>query len=100
MKGDFAGGLRERVTLLRRGPERDALGGAVGDWESLRTAWAAVVPIGRREIPRWRVMLRSNGAIPEVGDRLEWGTRTLRVVAVGIDPTVSERWIADTEEER
>lgn len=100
MSGDFAGGLAERVTLFRRDPARDVLGGASGDWTAVREAWAAIVPVGLKEMPRWRVMLRSEGEAPRIGDRIGWRGRTLRVTAVGIDPAFSERLLADTEEER
>lgn len=100
MSPEFAGVLRERVTLMRRDPARDALGGASGTWSEVRDFWAAVEPVGAREMPRWRVMLRDEGGSPVMGDRLGWGGRTLAILAIGSDPRLPGRITIEAEETR
>lgn len=107
MKGELAGALQERVTIERRGAERDALGGAVGDWSLVGAGWAAIVSDGfgpvseadaRSALPRWRVTMRR--ADVRVGDRIMWGERALVVARRGDDPRARDRMILTAEEQR
>lgn len=109
MGTDFAGRLRERVAIVRRDPDRDVLAGASGDWVTLREAWAAVIPMrpGATTLgdalaapPRWLVLMRNDGTVPEVGDRIAWRGRNLRVRSAEADPRTPDRLVAGTEEER
>lgn len=109
MSGTLAGRLRERVTIERRATARDALGGANGGWSPLRSGWAGIEP--DREgaavsgealsaMPRWTVVMRREAPMPELGDRIGWQGRRLRVRAVAWDPRTPDRIAIDTEEER
>lgn len=101
---EVAGRLRERVTLSRIAPTRDALGGA-GGWETIGAAWAGFAPAGRgaaivanREAggARWAVTLRPRDIA--VGDRILRGATLLRVTAVLRDPATPDRIVAQAEE--
>lgn len=48
---EFAGALRERVTIERRLGNRDALGGAVGAYAYDGTGWAAISPLIPADLP-------------------------------------------------
>ena len=108
MSGEFSGRLDQRVTLSRRAPDRDALGGASGRWSVLATFWAAIAPDGSGDLvagdalsaaPRWRVTLRTPcGAV--IDDRIGWGDRALRIRARLDDPASPDRIILICEEER
>ena len=106
---ELAGSLREQVTILRRAPGRDAIGGANGDWIALGTRPAAVIPARPGAtvqgdtlagVPRWLVTMRNEGALPEPGDRIAWRDRRLMVRFAEADPRRPDRVVAGTEEER
>jgi len=108
MSGELAGLLRERVTLERQMPGRDALGVARGAWVSLGQCWAAVVPAGEGagfvgDAPaapaRFHITIRVR-KIFGVGDRVIWRARTLVVLNVTFDPTIPDRMTCLTEELR
>jgi head-tail adaptor len=108
MSGELAGRLTERVTIERRGGERDALGGASGAWTALGTRWAGLAPqpggplvVGEAldAAPRWRVILRAGSGVA-VGDRLVWRSRRLAVRGVTDDPARPDRTTIEAEEER
>lgn len=108
---EFAGALRERVTLLRPA-SRDDLGG-VGGWRDGETVWAAIRPDGADASTgasmggwgagddagatrRWVVTLRASfGSI--AAQRLRWGTRTLRVRRADCDPRDADRLVLFVE---
>lgn len=106
MSGEFAGALRERVTLERPDPARDTLGGAVGGWLWQGAAWAAVSPASpgppgeagaRAAMPRWTVTLRTRGDVMP-GWRILWRARSLVVRAIADDG--SGRMTIEAEEAR
>ncbi|HWW65319.1 MAG TPA: head-tail adaptor protein [Sphingomonadaceae bacterium] len=108
MSGALAGLLTERVTIERRGGARDALGGAVGDWNAIGVRWARLEPRGYGPLivgealdarPRWRVTLRGQSGVA-VGDRLLWRGRTMIVRGVMDDPATPDRTLFEAEEER
>lgn len=108
MSGELAGRLSERIELQRRGPGRDALGGADGAWASLGFAWAGIEPERAgpgvaggaiEDAPRWRVTMRARGDVA-AGDRLLWGARVLRVRGVLRDPRRRDRIVLSAEELR
>jgi len=94
---EFAGGLRERVTLEHW---HAADGDLPGAWVAGGTAWAALVPvdlalladIGERRIgrPRYRVILRTPSDAT-VSSRFGWRGRTLVVVRAEPDPRQRDR---------
>lgn len=90
---EFAGRMGERVTLSRPVPDRDALGGWTGGWATSRQAWAVIEPFGERQAEPllWRVTMRPTPLF--VGDRVLWGTETLQVRTVRIDPGTPDRMI-------
>lgn len=108
MSAELAGALSERVELQRRATERDALGGAVGAWVVVGSAWAEIAPertgplvAGEaiEALPGWRVTLRADADV-SVGDRLAWRGRRLRVRARIDDPALPDRVQLRAEEER
>lgn len=108
MSAELAGALRERVELQRRSGERDAIGGAAGDWQTFGSAWAAIEyeragPAARADAaddcPLWRVTLRARDDVA-AGDRLLWGGRTLSVRSVERDPRRPDRVLLRAEEAR
>ena len=107
MSAEFAGRLRAKLGLLRRAPDRDALGAAADAWVENGTAWAWVEPAGtgppvaadaRDAAPLWRLTLRPCDL--RVGDRVEWGARTLTVRSIVADPALPDRITAIGEGER
>jgi len=108
MSAELAGLLRERVTIQRRGPGRDALGGAVGEWTTIAEAWAAVAPADGGPVvaggalaamPWWRVTLRAPSAAA-MGDRMIWRGRRLMTRRITADPRLPDRVECMMEEER
>ena len=107
MSGEFAGAMRERVTLLTPSAGRDALGGAGEDWTVVDLVWATVEPAGRgpffagaarAALPLWKVTLRPCAV--QVGDRIERTSGTVEVREVRIDPALPDRVVAIGEEVR
>ncbi len=105
---DFAGSLRERLSIERRGPERDARGAAVGAWIAIGEVMAAMAPDARGPavagdavagLPLWRVTARAPSPVA-VGDRLAWRGRKLAVRWVEADPRLPDRIMIFAEEER
>jgi head-tail adaptor len=106
--GELAGRLRELVTIQRRGPERDALAGAEGEWAAIGDVWAALEPSGTGDpqagdawsaMPRWRATVRS-GADVMVGDRIVWRGRMIVVRHYAADPAKPDRIMLIAEEMR
>lgn len=99
MSGEFAGALRERVTIERRAGDRDALAGASGRHVYDGAAWVAVAPLppGAEQIgaalsalPRWQITMRKREGIGP-WTRLVWRGRYLGVRSVTSDPRTPER---------
>jgi head-tail adaptor len=108
MSAEFSGALAERIELQRRGAERDALGGAAGEWATFGSAWAAIeyerpgpatVADAADDSPLWRVTMRARDDLA-VGDRLLWGGRILSVRSVERDPRRRDRLRLRAEEAR
>lgn len=108
MSQEFAGALRERITIEQPRLTRDALGGRVGGWTHDGAAWARVTPLvpagqtaadALAALPRWLVTLRKRtGIVP--GTRLVWRGRYL-IVRTGIsDPEMPAQLVLTCEEMR
>lgn len=105
---EFAGALRERVTIERRAPARDAAGGQTGRWAYDGAAWVGVSPDiparlevadARSALPRWSVVMRKREGIG-VWTRLVWRGRFLHVRSIISDPRDPSRMIITCEEKR
>ncbi len=104
---EFAGALREQVTIETWVAARDDAGAEVGGWRAGPKVAAALLPEGggafegeaRRSRQRWQVVLRA-GPATEVGlaSRLRWRGRALAVLAVIADPARPDRVIVRAEE--
>jgi head-tail adaptor len=108
MSGEFAGALRERVTIERLAESRDAAAGRRPRWVYDGAAWVGVTPIIPADLvvadslsflPRWQIMMRKREGIGP-WTRLVWRRRFLRVRGVISDPRDPSRMILTTEEER
>ena len=100
MTGELAGLLDTKVTIERRDPERDGLGGAAGEWAVLRVAWAAISPIRGRDETWWRLVMRDEAPVAAVGDRVRWGGRLLELWVETRDPRLPDRVSFEAEEAR
>ena len=108
MSGEFAGALRERVTIEQPNPARDTLGSRAGGYLYDGAAWAAVAPLlpadlsaadALSALPRWSVTLRKREGVAP-GTRLVWRGRYLRVRSVVSDPRDPARMVLTCEETR
>jgi head-tail adaptor len=106
---EFAGTLRERVTLERQVEARTAMGLAAGEWEPLFSCPASIVPEtaagaevegqSLSAMPRFRVTIRSRCGVA-VGQRVLWCGRRLMVRQVVDDPRTRDRIAMRCEEVR
>ena len=105
---EFAGALRERISIERRLDDRDMAARAIGRWAYDGAAWAAVTPLIPADLvaadtlsalPRWSVTMRKREGIGP-WTRLVWRGRYLLVRSVISDPRRPERMILNTEEAR
>jgi head-tail adaptor len=105
---EFAGALRERVTIERRLGNRDALGGATGRYAYDGAAWAVISPLVPADLnvadslsamPRWQVTLRKREGI-DLRTRLLWRGRVLGVRGCISDPRDPARMVLTCEEVR
>lgn len=101
----LAGRLRERIVVMRRADDRDALAATDGAWTPLAARWAAVTAEGTGEAvsgeatsaaPRFVVTLRAGIAVLP-GDRIEWDGQALTVRSVAVDPVRPERIVLKAE---
>lgn len=108
MSGEFAGALKERVSIEQRRAERDVLAGAKRGYTYDGVAWAAVAPLfpgGLTEadalsaLPRWQVTMRKREGIGSE-TRLVWRSRFLAVRSVLNDPREPAKMILTCEEMR
>ena len=99
MSGEFAGALRERVTIERRLGDRDAIAGATGRHVHDGAAWVAITPLdpgvmtvggALSAMPRWRVTMRKREGMGP-WTRLVWRGRYLAVRSVISNPQRPER---------
>jgi len=108
MSGEFAGALRERVTIEQPRTDRDALGGRAGGYLYDGAAWASVSPLVPASLAsadalsaqqRWQVTMRKReGVVP--GTRLVWRGRFLAVRSGLSDPADPARMVLNCEEMR
>lgn len=108
MSGEFAGALRERVTIERRLGDRDAIAGASGRHVYDGAAWVAVFPLipgaeamgdARSALSRWQITMRKREGIGP-WTRLVWRGRYLRVMSVLSDPRDPARMVLTCDELR
>lgn len=106
MTSEFAGALRERISIEHRQHARDVWGGAAGGFIFGGAAWAAIAPLGagapvaadsRSSPPRWRVTLRRRTDIT-LDTRLVWRGKFLTIREVEHDPA-EPSWTRMTCEE-
>lgn len=108
MTGEFAGTLKDRLTIEQPVTTRDALGARAGGWRYDGAAWAKVSPLAPMggsagdavtALPRWQVVMRKRlGILP--GSRLVWRGRFLIVRSGLSDPADPARMILTCEETR
>jgi head-tail adaptor len=105
---EFAGTLRERVTIERRLGNRDAQGGAIGSYAYEGAAWAAFTPLASADLseanslsarPRWQVTMRKREGI-DMRTRLVWRGRFLGVRGIISDPRDPAKMVLTCEEAR
>jgi len=97
---EFAGGLKERVTIEYQAPGTDALGIANGAWQTRGCVWASLVPSttdgaayagdAMSAAQRYHVTVRRRADV-RVGDRLIWRGRALIVLNLAHDPAQPDR---------
>ena len=108
MSGEFAGSLKQRVTIERPTLLRTAGGLQEAGWEAVATCLAAVVAEGvgaeaegqaLSANPRFRVTIRARDGI-SVGQRVIWSERVMLVRQRIDDPQSPERILLRCEEMR
>ena len=108
MSGEFAGTLRERVTIERPVSTRNAMGLQEAGWEPVCTCLASVAleSVGAESeaqalsaMPRYRVAIRVRGGIG-IGQRIGWSGRKLMVRQILDDPRQKDRIVMRCEEVR
>ena len=108
MSGEFAGSLKQRVTIERPTLLRTASGLQEVGWEQVATCLAAIVAEGvgaeaeamaLSASPRFRVTIRARDGI-SVGQRVIWGERVMLVRQRIDDPRSPERITLRCEEMR
>lgn len=108
MKSEFAGTLRERITIERPSTERTEMGLRAGGWEIVAWCLAAIEPEGvgaEREamalsaMPRFRVAIRPRDGIA-IDQRILWGARILMIRQLLDDPRQRDRIVMRCEEGR
>jgi SPP1 family predicted phage head-tail adaptor len=104
---EFAGSLRERITIQRPVDTPDGGGGAHRQWQDVQTVWAAVHPVARDEQrygahvasrARFGIVLRADGVIA-ADARLLWRGMILGIVSVLHDPATQDRCTIFAERE-
>ncbi len=105
---EFAGSLRERVTIERRDTSRDNLGGANRRYVYDGAGWVAVTPVipasltaadALSALPRWQVAMRKREGIGP-WTRLVWRGKFLVVRAVESDPRTPAMMLLSCDEMR
>jgi head-tail adaptor len=105
---EFAGSLRQRVTIERRLESRDGRGGANGPYAYDGIAWASVTPLVPADlvaaealsfVPRWRVTMRKREGITAT-TRIVWQKRFMMVRGVESDPREPAQMILTCQEVR
>jgi head-tail adaptor len=105
---EFAGALRERITLERRIGTRDAIAGAVGLYDYDGAAWAAITPTTPAGVVagdvissllRWQVIMRKREGV-DLRTRLVWRGKYLAVRRVICDPATPGQMVLTCAEVR
>ena len=105
---EFAGTLRERILIERRGTDRTVMGLATSGWEKVAECLAAIEPEGigpeaeaqaMSAMPRFRVAIRWREGIA-IDQRITWGKRLLMIRQLIDDPRRKERIAMRCEEIR
>jgi len=105
---EFAGSLRERVTIEALSGERNALGAQLPEWSVVARCLAAVAPEGAgaeaegqalSAMARFKVTIRVREGI-SVGQRVRWSGRLLAVRQRIDDPALPDRILLRCEEIR
>lgn len=105
---EFAGTLRERVTIERPVSVRNAMGLQEPGWETVCNCLASVTldSVGPESeaqalsaMPRYRVIIRARDGI-ELGNRVSWRGRSLAVRQLLDDPRQRDRISMRCEEVR
>ena len=105
---EFAGTLRERISIERPADLRTASGLQTGGWETVARCLAAIAAEGAgaeaeaqalSAMPRYRVTIRRRDGIA-VGQRLIWGERAMLVKQRIDDPKLPDRILLRCEEMR
>ena len=108
MSGEFAGTLRERITIERSVSLRNAMGLQEPGWEEVCRCLAAVVleTVGAESegqalssMPRYRVTVRRRDGIA-LDQRVRWNGRSLMVRQLLDDPRARDRIVMRCEEVR
>lgn len=105
---EFAGTLKERISIERPADLRTASGLQSAGWEPVARCLAAIVAEGAgaeaeamalSAMPRFRVTIRKRDGIA-VGQRISWGERAMLVKQRIDDPTLPDRILLRCEEMR
>lgn len=108
MSGEFAGTLKERITIERQVEARNAMGLQEYGWERVASCLAAVVLEGvgaeseaqaLSAMPRYRVTIRQRNGIA-IDQRIRWKQRLLMVRHLLDDPKAKDRLTMRCEEVR
>jgi head-tail adaptor len=106
--GEFAGALRERISIETRRNDRDVIAGPKLRWRYDGAAWASVTPAGFGDavagdslssLPQWQVTMRKREGI-DLATRFVWRGRFLQVRAVFSDPRDPARMVVRCDEQR
>jgi head-tail adaptor len=106
MAGEFAGRLRQRISVEQRVGGRDALGSAAGAWQLLATVWAAIEPDRSGDPsaadrvtswPRYVVTLRRRDDL-DLDCRVQWQGGVYRLCAIERDPALPDRMTLRVEQ--
>lgn len=105
---EFAGTLKERITIERPVGERTPMGLQQAVWEPVCQCFAAVVPEGTgseaeamvlSSMPRFRVIIRRRDGI-SIDQRVSWKGRLLMIRQLLEDPRAKDRITMRCEEVR
>lgn len=105
---EFAGTLRERISVERPVTSRSAAGLREGGWEQVASCLAAVTLEGAgaeaeamtlSAMPRYRVQIRMRENIG-IDQRVRWKGRVLMIRQVLFDPKLPDRLMLKCEEVR
>lgn len=105
---EFAGTLKERITIERPTDVRTASGLQTAGWEQVASCLAAIMAEGAgpeaeaqalSSMPRYRVTIRRREGIA-VGQRVRWGARAMLVKQRIDDPRLQDRILLRCEEMR